>query len=424
MITTLKSLKLEDILLISFPLFLLSGPFLTDLSIIIIDIIFLVKILKKEIILNLHKQIIYFFFFFFLTINATAFFSDKVIFYLLESLPFARFLIFPFALAYFLNKKIASKYKKILLIIFLALFIDSIFEVVTGKGLSGSLLVGNRPSSLFFDEHILGSYSIRLLSFLIPMIIIANQKFDETFSLICFLSILLIIMSKERVSILYLIIYLINICIVLYKMKINKNSIIKLIIVSILSSMLIYVIDGTNIQKRFNQTVNEMRGNDTYFDNEIILNKKYKIFDKYYIFSSTHHNYLLTSFNIFKNNHFFGAGVKSYRFECKKPENNINNDSCSTHPHNTYMQLLSEVGIFGTMPVLVLFMFSLIHYFKIFLNYRNKKNYLKNIFFILPIIISLFPLIPAGNIFNNYMASFYSFSLGIFIYYLTKIKKN
>ena len=424
MTTIFKGYKLEEILLILFPLLLLSGHFFTDLSIIIIDIIFLIKIFKNKIHLNINKNLIYFFFFFFLIINITVFFSSDFSYYFFQTIPFVRFLIFPFALAYFLNKKIARKNKNIVLCIFLILFIDSCFQIILGKSLSGFELINNRSSSLFADEQILGSYTIRVLSFLIPMLIISEQKFNNFFFIILSLSILLVIMSKERVSIFFLIIYLVNIFFLINKLKETENKYFKLIFFSIFILTTLYFVDGHNIKNRFNQTVNELSGKDTYFSNDNILGKENKIFGKYYIFSSTHHNYLLTSYNIFKNNLLFGTGVKSYRIECKNIKNKINNNSCSTHPHNTYMQLLSEIGIFGTLPIVFLFIYVISYYFRIFFSAKTDSNKFKNIFFTLPVIISLFPIIPSGNFFNNYLASYYSFSLGIFIYYLINRKRN
>ena len=55
----------------------------------------------------------------------------------------------------------------------------------------------------------------------------------------------------------------------------------------------------------------------------------------------------LTSLNIFFDNKLIGSGPNTYRKLCNKDEYNVNEFSCSTHPHNTYLQLLSETGIIG-----------------------------------------------------------------------------
>ena len=60
------------------------------------------------------------------------------------------------------------------------------------------------------------------------------------------------------------------------------------------------------------------------------------------VFSIEHDSIMRTAIQIFKENPIFGIGPKLFRVECK----NINNgEGCSTHPHNSYLQLLAETGI-------------------------------------------------------------------------------
>ena len=82
------------------------------------------------------------------------------------------------------------------------------------------------------------------------------------------------------------------------------------------------------------------------------------------------------------------------------------------------MQLLAEVGILGTIPILFLFvLFSLklfrLVFIKIIGNYDlyNAKYYIILFFF-----INLFPLIGSNNIFNNYTNIFYYLPIGIMLY--------
>ena len=90
-----------------------------------------------------------------------------------------------------------------------------------------------------------------------------------------------------------------------------------------------------------------------------------------YIFSIHHHNHIITAYKIFKENMIFGSGVKMFRKICDK-RYKINPFSCTTHPHNTVMQFLSETGIIG-----IIFYFAcLIYILKSFL--KNFKIALKN----------------------------------------------
>ena len=50
---------------------------------------------------------------------------------------------------------------------------------------------------------------------------------------------------------------------------------------------------------------------------------------------------------MFLDNKIFGQGPKSFRYLCNDDRFKINKWSCSTHPHNYYIQLLAETGLIG-----------------------------------------------------------------------------
>ena len=49
---------------------------------------------------------------------------------------------------------------------------------------------------------------------------------------------------------------------------------------------------------------------------------------------------------MFLDEPIFGKGVKMFRYHCSDPKFK-NKHSCTTHPHNTLIQILAELGIFG-----------------------------------------------------------------------------
>jgi len=104
-------------------------------------------------------------------------------------------------------------------------------------------------------------------------------------------------------------------------------------------------------------------------------------------------------------------------------QNEINLSGCSTHPHNLYLQLLSEVGLVGAIiPVLFQFLLILFITKLIITLYKDKQNNkLKcEILILSTFLISLFPIIPSGNFFNNWLNFIYFYPLGFYFY----IKKN
>ena len=80
---------------------------------------------------------------------------------------------------------------------------------------------------------------------------------------------------------------------------------------------------------------------------------------KLYIFSKQYDEIYRTSINIFKDNKIFGIGPKNFRKFCNDPKYLIGS-GCSTHPHNTYIQIMLELGIIGSIfsiSILTLFIF-------------------------------------------------------------------
>ena len=129
-----------------------------------------------------------------------------------------------------------------------------------------------------------------------------------------------------------------------------------------------------------------------------------------------------SAIRVWKKNVYTGVGLKNFRINCKyvsEPE--INKfPSCSTHPHNVLLEILSETGIIGLFIFLLFLIFFTISFRKFY-----KKQEIVHLKYIslgsfYMIVVSLLPLYPSGSIFSTWNATLLWINFGISLF----IKKN
>ena len=134
----------------------------------------------------------------------------------------------------------------------------------------------------------------------------------------------------------------------------------------------------------------------------------------------------VTGIKIFLSNKLFGVGPRQFRNVCNDYQ--VSKFSCQSHPHNTYIELLSEAGIFAFsiifMTFLIVIVFSIIQFFNNIFN--SKKKYFNDfeLCIISALLISLWPLSPTGSFFNNWMSIVYYFPAGLLLWQRSKFKNS
>ena len=133
-----------------------------------------------------------------------------------------------------------------------------------------------------------------------------------------------------------------------------------------------------------------------------------------------------SGFYVFKNNPWFGVGNKNYRVEtCDTNKNSIHKEYyCLTHPHQIYIEMLSEHGIFGTIIIMGIIFYLA---FRLIRKIIDTRNYIQAGCLIF-LLINFVPILPSGSFFNNFNITLFmiNFSLMYAINKETNIffKKN
>ena len=126
----LKNLKIEEILIILFPFFIITGPAIPDIGALLLILIFLYKIYKYKNFKIDNNYWIYIFFIMNLWFIFISFFSYNFNLSIVDSVIFVRFILFTIAITYFLKIN-ENLFQNLLFSVFLAtLFVtlDTLFQ--------------------------------------------------------------------------------------------------------------------------------------------------------------------------------------------------------------------------------------------------------------------------------------------------------
>ena len=396
-------------LIVFLPILLVSGPFLSDLSVSLIAIIFIFLSFKKKLYFYYNNIFSKIFGIFFLILLLTSIFSFDPILYLKKKIFFFRFWIFTLAIWYIFhnNKKLIHHLILSFTIIFLILIIDGYIQFFFEKNIFGWPIQGaSRLSSLFKDELILGSYLSRLLPIYFGLLVLTNfdkKIYKYILFFIVFVGIeTLIFMSGERVAF-----FFVNASslMLIISMKNYKFFRILSIVTSVILIFFLINLYPQSTNRIFNKTFEQLGLSDK------------KTNSQKYIFSMEHQNHYISAIRMFKDNKITGVGPRMFRNKCGEKKYNLF-EGCSTHPHNTYIQLLAETGligfIFGASVFLIIIFFLIKHLIYKFIQNKVLFNDFQ-LCLLSAILVSIWPFVPTGGIFNNWLNIIYFFPVGFFL---------
>ena len=418
-----------------FLLFAFLGVALLELASFVLLCTFLIYLYNIKTKIDLNKYILFFIFFYFFIFIQSLFSNYSDLKY--TGLGYIRFIIFNIILIFFLINSVIKQnknYLNILLLMFLVIIFDSIFQFFVGYNIFGIEIYKNRISSFFGNDLILGSFMIKAFPILSWFLIYNNFDFKKNFlkiSTFFAFYFFVILISGERTAIfLTIIIVIISI---IFISKLRNVLILSAFLFLIFSTLISNFNFGQKTDplnriffKTFYQITNYNLNHPKLKDYKLSDKLKNAEINKVNLFSKDHQGHYELAINIFKNNVFFGNGIRGFKSYCRDINYDSNIGMCSVHPHNTLLQILSELGLLGLVFYLVAALYFLYWFFYCIFNKKKiRSNYYEMLMLIsLGIIIAYLPIVPSGDFYNGWISYLNYYTIAVFYYSIKMIKTN
>tara|TARA_Y100000816_G_scaffold196250_1_gene143475 strand:- start:2994 stop:4367 length:1374 start_codon:yes stop_codon:yes gene_type:complete len=351
---------------------------------------------------------------------------------LIKSIFFIRFLLLYFLVNYLIEKNILNLkiffISASLAVIFVCL--DLLYQFYFGKDIFGFEGIGRRLGGPFGDELIAGSFILRfgLFSFfLFPFYLKMRSKFFLYFLpvILFFLMFSSLILSGNRTPFfMFLILFSL---VIFFEKKLRKFFLLFVTTIILLVSIIYNFHQPT--QDHLSSYRDKIKSFILVFSNENILSeqeleanyrneKKSNMFytfqykGNFYKMRNTYAKEFKTGYVTWKENKFFGGGIKSFITNCSKAK--IPN--CVNHPHNYYLEILSELGLFGFFLILIIFSIIFLKSFikKYFSSGKYDEYYIITPFIFL-FLIEVFPIKNTGSFFSTINATYIFLILSILV---------
>ena len=188
------------------------------------------------------------------------------------------------------------------------------------------------------------------------------------------------------------------------------------------------ILSNIFLNNKYNERyINDVKANLSYsnsfnvqLNDNLKNNKENKI--NFSVFSPSHTGLYFTGIKMFIDKPITGHGFRMFRISCKNYKEAKNN--CSTHPHNWYIEIISETGVINFFIIFSLFIYLIFLVINNFHWFYNKKNYSQNLYIIsLGLLILYNPLRPSGSFFNNFNMILNSLLFALFLIQLRIDKK-
>ena len=329
----------------------------------------------------------------------------------MKSVLFLRFLLLYLVIRILVEKNLLNFKIFFFVCSLCALFvcIDIFYQLFNGKDFFGHE-VDDRFRKLggpFGDEYIAGGYIQRFslfAFFLIPIFYSnPNKKIYYLSIILMFLIFFIgIIFSGNRMPL--ILFFLTLFLIFIFEIK-DKRKIFSFIAVCSVIFFLIF---------NFNTKVKNNFNNFYFMGQKLVISTINKNLSYSYL---PYYNEFSSGYNTWLYSKTFGGGIKNFNFYCYKSNEKFkSNFFCNNHPHNYYLEILTETGFVGFLFILVSFIMIL------YLSFAKKylfRTHLQNNVIITPFIFlffaEIFPVKSTGSFFTTGNASYVFLIMAILV---------
>ena len=425
-----KSLSLKNyfsFLLSILPISFIAGNLLINANVLILILSALIFFKSKifQIKYYLFDKLLILFFF---LILYTGFYNDYF-FYLeemswkgyfstvIKSIFFFRYLFLYFILRYLIEKQIIDLKPFFITSALATSFVslDIFYQFIFGKDVFGfeSSGSGRKLSGPFGDELIAGSFIQRFCIFsffILPLYFQNISKFSKflipIFFIIFFVA---IVLSGNRMPML---LFIFSLVLILVFNKQTRKFLIPFVLIFTFLFGLIF-----NFNKDVRLNFKSFYGQ---VSNMIVIVKNNDFQNKH---SPEYLKQFQTFYETWLMNKYIGGGIKNFRYYCHERPIVVKDIKlkCNMHPHNYYLEILTETGLIGFL--ILVSSFLLLLYQSLIKKYFLKPiNYFDNkiIPFIFLFLVEIFPLKSTGSFFTTGNTTYLFLIMGILVGLLPK----
>lgn len=423
----LSNLKLSKSTFFSLLLALMPFSFIAGNMIININLIFIIfsaiilfnKSLFKIKLFFLDKLILLYFFLIILTgtINDYYFFVQEMSWKgyfstILKSILFLKYLFLYIILRYLIEEKFVNLKFFFISCLLATVFvsIDIFYQLLNGKDIFGYEIIGSgrKLSGPFGDELIAGGFIQRffLFSFFILPVFYPNlsKKYSKFLIPILFLIFFIgIILSGNRMP---LLLFLSSVILIIIFQKETRKYFFSFIAIFFVVFFIIY-----NVNEK-------VKDNFLNFAYQIIYLGSAALGSDIYNSRAPYIKEFASFYDTWLINKYIGGGIKNFRYYCHARPNIDKNSKfvCNMHPHNYYLEILTETGIIGFLVIVIIFLNILyISFYKKYFSSTQMKNQITIIPLIFLFIIEIFPIKSTGSFFTTGNTTYLFLLIGILV---------